>query len=241
MSEEKNKQRYTERKLWNPEEDAVVLARYADNPTSEIARDLRRSGSSVYQRAVKFGLSKSAAYLRSAHSGRLNSGIGVRFRFKPGNVPFNKGLVRPLGWAPGRTAETRFKHGNKPQTWRPVGSERWTRDGYLERKISDTGNKRDWSGAHVILWEDINGPIPKGHAVIFRDGNKRNIIIENLELISRADLMRRNSVYALPKELALVIQLRGALNRQIRKRENAKEQHGRPEESPIRNTGITQG
>ncbi|EMM6737362.1 HNH endonuclease, partial [Pseudomonas aeruginosa] len=42
---------------------------------------------------------------------------------------------------------TRFKKGQKPHTWLPVGSTRISADGYLQRKISDTGYPpRDWKG-----------------------------------------------------------------------------------------------
>lgn len=36
-------------------------------------------------------------------------------------------------------------------------------------------------------------PVPAKHNVIFRDGDVNNIAIENLELVSNKDLMRRNS------------------------------------------------
>jgi hypothetical protein len=45
------------------------------------------------------------------------------------------------------------------------------------------------------------------------------ITLGRLELISRAENMRRNSYHTrYPKEVAQLIQLRGALNRQINKR-----------------------
>ncbi|MCS8378253.1 HNH endonuclease, partial [Pseudomonas aeruginosa] len=61
---------------------------------------------------------------------------------------------------------TRFKKGQKPHTWLPVGSTRISADGYLQRKISDTGYPpRDWKGIHILLWEEHFGPIPTGHCV----------------------------------------------------------------------------
>lgn len=63
------------------------------------------------------------------------------------------------------------------------------------------------------------GARPPGHSVVFKDGNKANCAIENLELLTRADLMRRNTVHHLPTPLVQTIQLLGALTRQIRKRE----------------------
>lgn len=137
-------------------------------------------------------------------------------RFKQGGVPWNKGMTYRPG---GRAAETQFKPGNRPQTWVPIGTERLDKDGMLWRKVADTrSKKRDWICVHVALWESVHGPRPKGRAIVFRDGNKAHIAIENLECIDRAELMRRNTVHRLPKELARAVQLLGALNRQINAR-----------------------
>lgn len=43
-----------------------------------------------------------------------------------------------------------------------------------------------------MLWEAANGPVPPGHALIFADGNKQNITLENLILVTRAQLARLN-------------------------------------------------
>lgn len=57
--------------------------------------------------------------------------------------------------------------------------------------------------------------IPNGYVVVFRDGNKQNFSVENLELITRRELMNRNSLHRLPpeiKELALAV---GSFKRKI--------------------------
>ena len=48
--------------------------------------------------------------------------------------------------------------------------------------------------------------------------NRKHIALENLYLMSRADLMRRNSVHNLGPEAARVMQLVGCINRQINAR-----------------------
>jgi hypothetical protein len=60
---------------------------------------------------------------------------------------------------------------------------------------------------------------PKGMALIFKDGNKLNCEIENLELVSRKDLMLRNNVHQYGPEIAQLVQLRGAITRQINRKE----------------------
>jgi hypothetical protein len=51
--------------------------------------------------------------------------------------------------------------------------------------------------------------------VVFKDRNQQNIVIENLELINRAENMRRNSVQNLPKEILDVIHIKKSITRKI--------------------------
>ena len=64
--------------------------------------------------------------------------------------------------------------------------------------------------------------------VVFRDRNKRNIDQANLEAITRAENMRRNSYHRYGQEIARAVQLRGVLNRQINKRLKDEEPNRRP-------------
>jgi hypothetical protein len=165
------------------------------------------------------GLKKSAEWLASAEACKLrrNPEVGASRRFKKGETPWNKGLRHPPGWAPGRIRDGQFKKGNRPQTWVPVGSRRYSKDGYLQRKVSETGYPpQDWVAEHVLLWRKKHGCVPPGHKIVFKDGDKKHIVLKNLEMISNAEMMRRNSVHNLPPELQKVIQLAGALKRKVR-------------------------
>lgn len=208
------------RNPWTPEEIEALTRLYADTPTSELASLFGRPGHSVYGKARKLGLAKSPAYLESPAACRLRRGdnIGKDFRFPKGHVPANKGLRRP-GYAVGRMRETQFEKGNKPHNYMPIGSERLM-DGYLQRKISDTGYPpRDWKPVHRMLWEESNGPIPAGHVLIFKDGDRTNIVLSNLVLLSRAELAARNRMWTIyPRELAELMQLAGVLKRKINRR-----------------------
>lgn len=212
------------RRVWSTSETAVLREQYGDTRTSEIASRLRRSVSAVYQKAAALGLCKSEAYLASPNACRLRRGdnVGAAFRYSKGQVPANKGLRRP-GWHAGRMQETQFKKGRRPHTWKPVGSLRINCDGYLEQKVSETGYPpRDWVGVHRLVWEAAHGSISSGHVVVFRSGRRTtdqsSITLDAVELVTRAELMRRNSYHNYPQELARLVQLRGALNRQINKR-----------------------
>ena len=213
------------RREWSEIDISQLRRLYATTPTADIARQLDRSASAVYGKAYALGLEKSPGYLASEAAGRLQQGDqrGAGTRFQRGSAPHNKGLK---GWQAGGDSErTRFTKGRKPHNWKPVGSERQCKDGYLQRKMTDTGYPpRDWKFVHLMLWEQHHGPLPKGHMIKFKNGDKRDIRIDNLECISRADNMRQNNIHRLPKELVEVCQLKGRLTRQINKRSPKREQ-----------------
>lgn len=118
----------------------------------------------------------------------------------------------------------RFKPGNRTSRHRPVGAQRITKDGYLQRKVSDTGYPpRDWTGEHILMWEAQHGPVPQEHVVAFRDGNRQNLRLDNLELISRADLIRRNTIHRYPPALKKAIRQAGQLRKAIRERRHEKQ------------------
>lgn len=236
------------KRLWNPEDDAYLRAHYPHEPTAPLARRLRRSLQATYTRARLLQLDKSAAYLASPAACRLRRNgdehPGRATQFAKGHVPANKGLRRP-GWSPGRMRETQFKKGQRSgiavRLWKPIGTERIS-NGYLERKINnDWPLQARWRAVHLLVWEAAHGPVPPGYAVTFRDGDKTHIRLENLTLISRRDLMARNSVHNLPPSLKASIQLLGALHRQINQRTDDAQQDRRSAESPIRNPGSAEG
>jgi len=223
------------KRLWNPEDDALLVERYPHEKTALLARETRRSLPAVFNRARKLGLEKSAAYSPDACRLRRGDNAGSASRFRPGHVPANKGLRRP-GYAPGRMAETQFKPGSRSgvasRNWRPVGTIRADNEGYLRIKVREAqpgepygfGNPRVWPLLHRHVWEQAHGPVPAGHVLAFRNGDRRDVRLENLQLISRRELMARNTVHQLPKPLAQACQLLGALNRRIRRMTNAQEQ-----------------
>lgn len=129
------------------------------------------------------------------------------------------------GYSPGgRSVETRFKPGSRPQTWVPVGTEVVDSYGYRKRKVRDdapTGMTRNnWQFVHILLWEQHNGPVPDGHNVVFRDKDRSNVVIENLECISRADNARRNTIHRYPRELKNAIRLAAKLKRLVNEKQN---------------------
>ena len=102
-----------------------------------------------------------------------------------------------------KCAKSMFKKGNVPVNIRPVGSERKdTKDGYIHIKIAEPNV---WKPKHVYIWEQKNGPIPKGYHVMFLDQNKENIVFENLVLVHKKESLILNRNKLLTKD-ALVNQ-----------------------------------
>ena len=135
------------------------------------------------------------------HNNHLNSGLNGRF--KKGHLTHNKGkkqIEYMSKEAIERTKLTRFKKGNRPINYRPIGSERITKNGYIEIKIDDPNR---WQLKHRYLYEQENGKIPDGYNLIFLDGNKRNLNLSNLKLVSKAEdlIMNNNKLFTSNSEL----------------------------------------
>ena len=137
-----------------------------------------------------FGQTRTNSAIK-ATLGREKILSGRTGRIEKGAVSWNKGKRGYMG-----ANTTSFKKGNRPHNTQYLGHERASKDGYIEISIAETnphtGYERRYKCKHVWLWEQTNGPIPKSHAVIFRDGNNRNFGEDNLLLVTRAELLCLN-------------------------------------------------
>ena len=213
------------KRTWSAQELATLRRLYPHQRTAEIATLLGIDLQLVYRRASILGLRKSAEFAASDKSGRTLKGgkLSQQTQFRPGQSSWNKGLHYTAG---GRSAETRFKKGEMSgaaqHNWVPIGTLRISKDGYLERKMTDDPSlypARRWTFVHRLVWEAANGPIPPGHLVTFRKGQFTNQLdllnADRLDCISRADNARRNSIWNKDPEVAKLYQLKGAINRQV--------------------------
>lgn len=137
---------------------------------------------------TEYSVSQLKVFYRNHH---LNSGVSGYF--EKGHIPFNKGRK---GISYEGMKATQFKKGNLPHNTKPIGYERVSKDGYIEVKVamrpSSTNKNDNWVSKQRLIWTQHYGPIPSGHNVIFKDGNKRNFDIENLALVSNSVLVRLN-------------------------------------------------
>lgn len=142
-------------------------------------------------------------------------------RYPKGAVPWNKDKKGYMG-----ANATSFKKGQTPKNHRPVGSERVTRDGYMEVKIKEP---RTWRLKHIVVWEAENGKLPSGHVIRLLDGDKTNCNIGNLLCISRganATSNKRNKANTQSPQLNKAILMTEHLKDKIRK-QNAKSKSSR--------------
>lgn len=163
----------------------------------------------------RFGTSITARNIKTFRGNhKLNSGLTGRF--EKGNISFNKGkkwkdFMSKEGQANSR--KTTFKKGNKSWNCDPIGTEKWKSphksrrdEGFLYVKVQDGTKQHNWKQKHRLIWEQAYGPIPKGYKVIFKDGNRHNIVLDNLALVSNSQMLilNRNNLIFEEQELTEV-------------------------------------
>jgi len=142
-----------------------------------------------------FGTNYTKKQLKSYYKNhKINSGLTGHFQ--KGHIPANKGLK---GYYSPGCEKGWFKKGHKPINHKPIGSERIDKDGYTLVKVAEPNV---WKLKHKVIWEEKNGKVPEGYVLTFLDGDKNNITLDNLALISMAEsleLTRSNLRSTIPE------------------------------------------
>lgn len=194
-----------------------IIDNYANMPTKDIAEHVGLSISKVYAKAHWMKLKKSPEYMQAIlekEAQRLRI-VGAKCRYSKGHTPANKGQKMSAELYE-KIRPTMFKKGSTPINTKYDGHERLSKDGYIEVRIRQGKYKLK----HRCIWEEHNGEIPKGHIVVFRDRNKLNFDINNLELITLEDNMRRNTIHRYPEEIKQTIKTLTKLKKQINEKQN---------------------
>lgn len=213
------------KRFWTKVEDNLMYDKFADTQTRELCKILDRSYRSVASRANFLGLKKSEAFLKSDLSGRLTklSELGKAYRFPKGNIPANKGKKMSKSQYE-KCKKTMFKKGQQPKNTYKQDGVIVVRYDHKKREnsrpykwIRISVNK--WKPLHRYIWKQVHGKIPKGHIIIFKDGNTMNCVIENLECISKQENMLRNSKHDIPIEIIPTKLLINKINKKIQQHE----------------------
>lgn len=170
---------------WQPEEIAWVRETVDWYPT-------RKAQHAAFQR--RWGRPEVAFSAFASMCKRIGAMTGRDCRFVKGQVSHNKGKK---GFCPPGSEKGWFqpgtRNGRAAALHRPIGTERISRGGYLERKVNEElPFKRRWRAVHRIEWEALHGPLPDSHCLKCLDGNKLNTDPSNWEAIPRAILSLLN-------------------------------------------------
>lgn len=217
------------RRPWTEAECAELARRYPHENTDNIARDIGRSRKAVYVQANEMGLKKTYAS-RAASIERLIE-ASKHTRFAKGSRTWNKGIKGSTGTHPNcRPTQFVSRPPIESHNYRTIGSMRVNSDGYLERKVSDDtslARARRWIPVHRLIWIAEHGDVPPGNIVVFRPGmftaELDEITLDRVELITRTELMQRNTRHNLPPEINSLISLKARLTRVINERSKAHE------------------
>lgn len=198
------------------------LAWLSDN-RSMLVEDCRRAFCEAFARE-----DVTAAQIRTLRKNRKWAS-GQVTRFAKGQTPPNKGrrCAPGTGGLHPNARKTQFRRGAVPHNSRGPGHESLGDDGYW---WIVTARRNPWTGAatwrvhkHRWLWEQANGPVPKGHALKCVDGDKLNCDPSNWVLVPKGLLPRLNgrsgrAYDAAPAELKPLIMTVAKLEHTARQR-----------------------
>lgn len=139
----------------------------------------------------EFNLELSTSQVK-AYCNRNKFKNGLTGHFTKGHEPWNKeGEMTP----------------SQKRSFKSVGDTRIdSRAGYLMVKVAQGGDpSKQWRNAHALVWEKEHGEVPKGHSVVFLDGDVTNLALSNLYLLSRAEQLRMNESKLFTKDRDLTL------------------------------------
>lgn len=188
-------------KNWTKEEDELLIEIYPNNNMEYVLSQMQgRNESQIYNRVNTLRIKKSESYrqiqLKELAEKCFNSEASKLNRFKKGDSTWNKGLK---GWNLNQDKSTLFKKNSLPHNTMP----------------------NVWISKQAKIWLDAGNEIPEGYKIVFKDGNRDNVCLENLECICFANLLRRNvGRKEIPNNLSKAIRLTNKLQKIIKTKTN---------------------
>lgn len=189
--------------------DRFLKQNYLIMPVKSLACAIGRSNTYTRHRLKKLGLIIPAEIAKQRKASN---------QFKKGHVPQNKGRQMDDDFKL-KVSRTFYRTGHLPHNTKYDGytSIRRDKSGKAYKYIrTELGVMRP---LHRVVWETEKGVIPAGVCIAFRNGDTLDCRIENLELLSRQENMKRNNIHNLPPELKETIIVLRTLKRKIKKYE----------------------
>lgn len=198
-----------------------ILEAYPNTKASVLAEKHGVPVSKIYATAKRCGVKKSPEFLAGPDSGRMVKGqsLSPETRFQKGMPSARKGkkMEFKTAGAEQKSAANRWKKGQKPFNIAQDGEVRW-REGFGYHYIRISEN--NWELYHRWLWVQEHSLIPEDGNIVFKDGNPKNCVLENLECISNKELMARNTIARYPRELIGSIHKLSRLKKIIKNKQN---------------------
>lgn len=113
---------------------------------------------------------------------KLRSGLKPANSFKSGHTPWNKNK-KGIHLSP----NTEFKPGARFDKRDAIGTVRIRTHKGTKRAWIKVSDPNVWRLRAVVVWEIVNGPLPKGFLVHHEDRSTLNDSIENLKSMTRAE------------------------------------------------------
>jgi HNH endonuclease len=157
----------TRKKKWTLKHERFLIDNFQKYTIAEFTNFLPYSHRAIMSKTHQLGLKKE-------HN---------RGQFKKGNVPFNKGKPHKHG------NSGQFRKGLTPKNTKALGEITWRESA----KCYFFKTEKGMIPYSRYLWETHKGEIALNHVVTYIDGNPKNCVLENLELIHRKELVRRNA------------------------------------------------
>ena len=192
------------KKPFTDEEPSFIHAHIRTHSTKWIAKELKRSNVTIRQEVHRLGYFE------------LMKEKAEKSRYQKGRTPENKGVkMSPETYE--KVKHTFFKSGHLPHNSLPDYTEvirHEKKTPYIYIKIP---GKRKAIPKHRHLWEQAHGAIPKGHNIIFKNGNTLDCRLENLTCVSNEELMQQNTIHRYPGELKTAIKQISKIKKQLNK------------------------
>ena len=196
------------RTAWTEDEVKILKEFYPVRKNSEVLAMLLpgRTERQMYSKVQVMGIHKDKAfwgqYMRDLYNNLSEEQLEQRKKsqFKKGHATHNKGVKMPQELRD-KLSRTWFQKGHNANpnaqfdgaiTWRNYSN--WGRVQFI--RIA----KSKWIPLHHYVWQQAGNEVKEGHVIIFIDGDTSNCAIDNLQQITCADNMRRNSIVNYGKE-----------------------------------------
>ena len=191
-----------------PAIDRILKKKYLEVPIKVLAKEISKSYTFVVKRLEQLNLVIPKEILLQRKRNNM---------FSVGFTPANKGKKMSKELYE-KVKHTFYKKGNIPYN-------AYANDGVISvRKDSSSDRSYQhiriglgkWQLLHKYIYEKEFGPIPRNYCLWFKDGNTNNVCLENLELITRAENMVRNSHLNIHPELKSTIKLINKIKKQTK-------------------------